>query len=211
MPHLVILIATLALATVQPAAACDAVDVRVVGFSADGTKMLRRIEADCGTKKAGDIPSYQADDPALALDVIDLQTGKEERSWTILKLRELGDRELRSRNWRAAEQEITALGIRIDPDLKGLGHRQPQWTLPDGRVLVVRDGCTSSPAGIGPAGTQAFIPFPDFECEGKRPAIRDVILSPDGRWLIPVGRVQGYESVAFTSTSSVFGACEGAP
>lgn len=105
---------------------CDSSQRKVVGFDPDGDKVLVRLECEACT-------------PSLELRLLDLPKGSLLKRWTILDSADQGDA-VRGARWKAAEAEITALGVGIDPALLPLsGPLGGPWTFGAWTVRVATE------------------------------------------------------------------------
>ena len=81
---------------------------RVIGWSADGQRALVRVQKG-------------SDDDIRDLSLHLLEAGQPDREFTILEPDDNQDPAVRGARWKAAEAEVTALGVVIDPDLQPVG------------------------------------------------------------------------------------------
>jgi len=79
---------------------------QIVGFDPEGTRALVRIERHVND-----------DDLAIDLVLLDLTSGATAERYVILAFDDDRDATLRATRWKAAEAEVTALGVAIDPTL----------------------------------------------------------------------------------------------
>lgn len=98
--------------------ACDGADYaeKVVGWSADGTKVLLRSELTAPGPEEPPDPKT----PFLTLTLVELATGRATKSWPILALGEKANAALRGTRWKAAETELAALKVAVDGAQKPL-------------------------------------------------------------------------------------------
>jgi hypothetical protein len=112
------------------AVACDSLERKVVGFTASGDRVL--VRTDC---------------PTCGFDLIDLRllelpAGTLVKEWPILHHGD--DASLRGPRWTAAEKELVAMGLKIDPGLRPLagptsGTEWGPWSWGAWKVRVVRE------------------------------------------------------------------------
>jgi hypothetical protein len=106
--------------------ACDGPERKVVGFDPDGDKVLVRLEC-------------QVCSPALELRLLSVPTGALVKRWTILDTADQADA-VRGARWKAAEAEITALGVQVDPAIAPVpGPWSGPWGFGTWTVRVVED------------------------------------------------------------------------
>lgn len=196
------------LALSTPALACggEAPDVRVVGFNEAGTKGLLRIEYAEDHAIDDELDDETAQEILLQMSIVDLASGKLEKSWVILRHGDRGDRQIRGRNWRAAERDILAMGFTIDPNLPSASFDGSTLRLSNGQEVRASSSASENYRLYTLQAATSELRFVVSWGMRSHPwyfAPNRFYASPDGRWLLVTWSILNQDYVSVIETASV--------